>query len=62
MKRDGRGFDHEMLEAIRRMAVERVGEGERASWSYLLAGSTARRITSGATQAGNSIGKQFLIS
>jgi transposase len=31
MKRDGRGFDHRTLEAIRRMAVERVREGERPS-------------------------------
>jgi len=28
MKRDGRSFDHQTLEAIRLMAVERVGEGE----------------------------------
>ena len=31
MKRDGRGFDHRTLEAIRLMAVERVREGERPS-------------------------------
>src|ERR1700755_544345 len=31
MKRDGRGFDHETLETIRLMAVERVREGERPS-------------------------------
>ena len=31
MKRDGRGFDHETLEAIRLMAVERVRGGERPS-------------------------------
>jgi transposase len=31
MKRDGRGFDHRTLEAIRVMAVERVREGERPS-------------------------------
>ena len=31
MKRDGRGFDHRTLEAIRLMAVERVGGGERPS-------------------------------
>ena len=31
MKRDGRGFDHRTLEAIRMMAVERVCEGERPS-------------------------------
>lgn len=31
MKRDGRTFDHQTLEAIRLMAVERVREGERAS-------------------------------
>jgi transposase len=31
MKRDGRTFDHETLEAIRLMAVERVREGEAAS-------------------------------
>jgi transposase len=31
MKRDGRTFDHETLEAIRLMAVERVGEGESAA-------------------------------
>jgi transposase len=31
MKRDGRTFDHETLEAIRLMAVERVREGEPAS-------------------------------
>ena len=31
MKRDGRKFDHQTLEAIRRMAVERVREGEAAS-------------------------------
>jgi transposase len=31
MKRDGRAFDHQTLEAIRRMAVERVREGEPAS-------------------------------
>lgn len=31
MKRDGRAFDHQTLEAIRLMAVERVREGERAS-------------------------------
>ncbi len=31
MKRDGRTFDHQTLEAIRLMAVERVREGEAAS-------------------------------
>ena len=31
MKRDGRTFDHETLEAIRLMAVERVRDGEPAS-------------------------------
>jgi len=31
MNRDGRSFDHGTLEAIRVMAVERVGEGERPS-------------------------------
>jgi transposase len=31
MKRDGRSFDHQTLEAIRLMAVERVREGERAA-------------------------------
>jgi transposase len=31
VKRDGRTFDHETLEAIRLMAVERVREGESAS-------------------------------
>ena len=31
MKRDGRTFDHQTLEAIRLMAVERVREGEPAS-------------------------------
>ena len=31
MKRDGRTLDHATLETIRRMAVERVREGERAS-------------------------------
>ena len=31
MKRDGRTFDHQTLEAIRLMAVERVREGESAS-------------------------------
>jgi len=31
MKRDGRTFDHETLEAIRLMAVERVREGESAA-------------------------------
>jgi transposase len=31
MKRDGRGFDHRTLEAIRLMAVERVQGGERPS-------------------------------
>ena len=31
MKRDGRTFDHQTLEKIRLMAVERVREGERAS-------------------------------
>ena len=31
MKRDGRTFDHQTLETIRFMAVERVREGERAS-------------------------------
>ena len=30
MKRDGRKFDHRTLEAIRRMAVERVRDGEAA--------------------------------
>jgi hypothetical protein len=28
MKRDGRGFDHQTLEAIRLMAVEQVRGGE----------------------------------
>ncbi|MBC7944750.1 MAG: helix-turn-helix domain-containing protein, partial [Burkholderiales bacterium] len=28
MKRDGRTFDHQTLEAIRLMAIERVREGE----------------------------------
>jgi transposase len=31
MKRDGRSFDHQTLEQIRRMAVERVREGESAA-------------------------------
>jgi len=31
MQRDGRGFDHRTLEAIRLMAVERVLDGERPS-------------------------------
>ena len=31
MKRDGRGFDHRTLEAIRLIAIERVREGERPS-------------------------------
>lgn len=31
MKRDGRGFDHQTLEAIRLMAIERVREGEAPS-------------------------------
>jgi DNA invertase Pin-like site-specific DNA recombinase len=31
MKRDGRGFDHRTLEAIRLMAVERARGGERPS-------------------------------
>ncbi|OZB56183.1 MAG: IS630 family transposase, partial [Thiomonas sp. 13-66-29] len=31
MKRDGRTLDHKTLEAIRRMAVERVREGEPAA-------------------------------
>jgi transposase len=31
MKRDGRGLDHQTLEAIRMMAVERVRDGERPS-------------------------------
>jgi transposase len=31
MKRDGRTLDHATLETIRRLAVQRVGEGERAS-------------------------------
>jgi transposase len=31
MKRDGRGLDHQTLEAIRLMAVERVRDGERPS-------------------------------
>ena len=31
MKRDGRGFDHRTLEAIRLMAVERVRDGEKPS-------------------------------
>ena len=31
VKRDGRTFDHETLEAIRLMAIERVREGERAA-------------------------------
>ena len=31
MKRDGRTLDHKTLEAIRRMAVQRVWEGERPS-------------------------------
>ena len=31
MRRDGRGFDHRTLEAIRLMAVERVRAGERPS-------------------------------
>ncbi|MFO1083437.1 MAG: hypothetical protein U1E21_02635 [Reyranellaceae bacterium] len=31
MKRDGRKLDHKTLEAIRLMAMERLGEGEAAS-------------------------------
>ena len=31
MKRDGRTLDHQTLEAIRLMAIERVREGERAA-------------------------------
>ena len=31
MKRDGRNFDHQTLETIRLMAIERVREGEAPS-------------------------------
>jgi transposase-like protein len=31
MKREGRGFDHRTLKAIRLMALERVRDGERPS-------------------------------
>src|SRR6201990_2044120 len=44
MKRDGRGFDHETLETIRLMAVERVREGERPS--SVVASSGFNRTTS----------------
>ena len=48
MKRDGRTFDHQALEAIRLMAVERVREGETASKVIGAFGlDTARRFTSG---------------
>ena len=43
MKRDGRTFDHQTLEAIRLMAVERVREGEPAA--AVIAGYGFNRTT-----------------
>ena len=43
MKRDGRTLDHATLESIRKMAVQRVREGERAS--EVIAGFGMHRCT-----------------
>src|ERR1700679_3630546 len=55
MKRDGRGFDHRTLEAIRLMAVERVGGGERPSLvvaSYGFSRTTIYRWLNAAAKPG----------
>ena len=43
MKRDGRTLDHATLESIRKMAVQRVREGERPS--DVIAGFGMHRCT-----------------
>jgi transposase len=55
MKRDGRGFDHQTLEAIRLMAIERVREGEAPSAviaSYGFARTTIYQWIKAAAQPG----------
>src|SRR3954454_2695929 len=55
MKRDGRNFDHQTLEAIRLMAIERVREGEAPSAviaSYGFARTTIYKWIKAAAQPG----------
>jgi transposase len=55
MKRDGRKFDHQTLEAIRLMAVERVREGEKPSSviaSYGLCRTTIYKWLAAASKPG----------
>src|SRR5580692_4184810 len=55
MKRDGRGFDHQTLEAIRLMAVERVRDGESPSMviaSYGFSRTTIYRWLDAASKPG----------
>lgn len=63
MKRDGRGFDHQTLEAIRLMAVERVRDGESPSAviaSYGFCRTTIYKWIEAASNPG--IGLQALLS
>jgi hypothetical protein len=47
MKRDGRKFDHQTLEEIRLMAIERVRDGEPPSEVISAYGFNHTTITSG---------------
>src|SRR5664280_2083506 len=63
MKRDGRGFDHRTLEAIRLMAVERVRAGEPASSviaSYGFSRTTIYKWVAAASKPG--VGLKALLS
>jgi transposase len=63
MKRDGRGFDHRTLEAIRLMAVERVRDGEPASSviaSYGFSRTTIYKWVAAASKPG--VGLKALLS
>ena len=63
MKRDGRSFDHQTLEAIRLMAVERVRAGEAPSsviTSYGFSRTTIYKWLAAASKPG--IGLKALVS
>ena len=56
MKRDGRAFDHQTLEAIRLMVIERVREGEHATnviASYGFNRATIYKWTNAAGEGGD---------
>ncbi len=50
MKRDGRTLDHKTLEEMRRMAVQRVREGERPAAVMASLGLHRTMIYSGSTR------------